>query len=417
MKKSKYFKNLILIFLVIPFIIFSGNTYKKIENNYLLKKMMQRIKKQSKLNKLKTQYFQKLTPILFEYLETQLNKKELQLLYDAKSINQLKHEIEKLLNKNVIEFGENMFAYFENKSTHNKNINQWSVSTSQHFVFLTRPGSNAESEIDFIKESAEKTYSSIIKSLGVEKQVLKNSSLLYNDLSDFNIDNSSNTFFGKTVVFLYHKRDKKAKNKIGNNTMANMSFGATILESKEKNSKGKLIAEINLLYFNPFSLSVLQHEISHAVLFLGSFNPNSLIGKQLKGKSDLRKAFFNGYIEISPFLHEGIGDYAIYHKTFYNYFPLFPKPEKIVINLLNSGHYIPLKKLIIKGKLFRMLNHKEYSLQAAVFINYLIKKHGKNKLKTWLFSGKNILKNFKSVYNKNIEEMEKKWHNYLRQNN
>jgi hypothetical protein len=137
----------------------------------------------------------------------------------------------------------------------------------------------------------------------------------------------------------------------------------------------------------------------------------------LKGESDLKKAFFAGYTPIAPFLHEGIGDYVIYYHGFYHHWPLLPQPEKIVQSFLNSSLYIPLKRLVKEGGAFRMEHHKEYSLEAASFINYLIQTYGKERLKKWFVSGKDSAGNFEKIYEQPIDKAENEWHTYIKEKN
>ncbi len=378
-----------------------------------LAQMMSRIESQSGLKGKKALYFQKLTPLLFDYLQIISTRETLDSLYQAQSLQELGLLIEQQMGNNIIDFGEKMFAYFEKEASKDTKVNtkEWSPFLSDHFIFYAHPGSRAEAEIDSIKESAESTYTSVAAVLGIEEEVERTAAVLHTDLIE---ENKKKSCPGKIVAYLHQKRRGKTEKKIGKHSMGNMSFGATILKSGENKGWGRLTAEINVLYFNAFSLTVLHHEIAHAVLFLGSFDLRPLNEKPLKGKSDLKKAFFAGYTAISPFLHEGIGDYALYYHGFYQHWPILPPPEELVKRIISTERYISLSTLIKEGVRFRSRHHKEYSLEAAVFLNYLHQNYEKVKLKQWFLTGKkDSHSTFKNIYGKTIQNTEKEWHAHL----
>lgn len=407
---------LILVIAAVLCLIFAATPVIGKENENPLELMMTRIEKQEELYGEKAVYFRRLTPLLFDYLNTTTKQEEIEPLYQAQSVKELSSLIKKQFGKNVIEFGEKMFAYFEESASKNKDVilEQWSRWTSEHFVFFTHPGSSAEAEIDLIKKSAEDTFSSLAASLDIREEAVRSVKLLHTTSPKGRKVNNTKLFPGKIAVYLHQMRKGDVLKTIGKHSMGSMKFGATILESGDEKGWGKLTAQIDVLYFNTFSLVVLHHEIAHAVLFLGSFSTDPLTKQPLKGKSDLKKAFFAGYTPISPFLHEGIGDYIIYYHGFYELWPMLPEPEKIVQGFLSSDRYIPLNKLIRGDRRFRRRYHKEYSLEAASFLDYLIQTYGKAKLKKWFLSGKDSARTFKKIYQITIKEMEKKWQANIR---
>lgn len=406
-------RNFILLFGI--FYLFFTFQVQGGEKNDRLIQMMTQIEHKSGLKGKKALYFRKLTPLLFDYLQTISTKEAMNPLYQAQSLQELGVLIEQQIGKNVIDFGEKMFIYFEKEAAKDTKVNpqEWSPFFSEHFIFFTHPGSRAEAEIEFIKERAEETYASIAAALDIEEEVENTLKVLHAESREKDKEKS---YAGKIVVYLHQIRQGEIMKKIGKQSLGNMSFGATILKSGENKGWGRLTAEINVLYFNTFSLTVLRHEIAHAVLFLGSFDPGPLKKNPLKGKSDLKKAFFAGYTAISPFLHEGIGDYALYYQGFYKYWPILPPPEELVKRIISTNRYIPLSKLIKEGARFRSRHHKEYSLEAAVFVHYLLQAHGKDKLKQWFLAGeKDPYGTFINMYGTTIQNMERKWHEYLQE--
>lgn len=414
--KIKFFKNILFLLGILSFLLAVLSQLGAEEENRL-DQMMIRILKQDVLEGEKAEYFKKLTPLLFDYFKKISGEEKLEPLYQAQSVKELGQLIEKQLGKDIIEFGEEMFAFFEQEAAKNKNIkSQWAFFPSEHFFFLAHPGSAAEAEIEFIQKSAEGAFSAILSSLDIEKEVKRCLDILHINLPEKKrVDESLPQ--GKIVVSLHQIRDEESSKRIKRPSLGSMNFGATILlEEGEEKGQGRLTANIDILYFNAFSLAVLHHEIAHALLFLGSFNPGPLREKPLKGESDLRKAFFAGYIPISPFLHEGIGDYVIYYHNFYKFWPILPEPEKIVQTFLAKPSYIPLERLIKEDRAFSLKHHKEYSLEVATFLNYILQNYGQSQLKKWFLSGKDeTAKAFERIFGMSIEEMEKKWQASLKE--
>gem|GEM_PF-986519 len=384
-----------------------------------LELMMARIEQKDNLKGQEVLYFRKLTPLLFEYLQANFEETEIDPLYNAQSVTELGSLFEKQFGKNIVEFGEKMFVFFEEKASRGAappsgECLQW---TSEHFVFFANPGSRAETDIELIKSSAEETLASLASCLAVEEELARSLKVLHTASPKGDKKESRQSFPGKIAVYLHQTREGVAKKTIRDHSLGATSFGATILDSGEEKGWGKLTAQINILYFNAFSLAVLNHEVAHAVLFLGCFDPSQLTKNPLKSESDLKKAFFAGYTPLSPFLHEGMGDHVIYYHGFYHHWPLLPQPEKVVQNFVNSLSYIPLKKLVKEDRAFRREHHKEYSLEAASLINYLIQTYGKERLKKWFLFGKDSLSGLQKIYEAPIEKVEKEWLTYIREKN
>jgi hypothetical protein len=384
-----------------------------------LELMMARVEEKDNLKGQEALYFKKLTPLLFEYLGANFKETEIEPLYKAQTARELGTLFEKQFGKNIIELGEKMFAFFEEKASRDATprSGEWSDWTSEHFVFFANPGSRAEADIELVKSSAEETLAFLAFSLAMEEELAHSLKVLHSVLPEKNKKESTKSFPGKITVYLHQAREGEAMKSISRRSQGATSFGATIIESGEEKGWGKLTAQISIFYFNAFSLAVLNHEVAHALLFLGSFDPSSLTKSPLKGESDLKKAFFAGYTPLSPFLHEGLGDYVIYYHGFYHHWPLLPEPEKIVQSFFNSPIYLPLKRLVREDGAFRKEHHKEYSLEAASFINYLIRTYGKERLKKWFLSGKDSAGNFEKIYKKPIANAENEWHTYIKEKN
>jgi hypothetical protein len=404
----------LIIFIVMTISVFQIELFAK-ESKARIDMMINKVVQNEDLKEMQAVYFKKLTHLFFDYLRSSIPEEELKPFYNVRTLNELKGVIAKYLGKNVIEYGEKMFSYFENEAAKKSSIQlkNWEVSTSDHFVFFVHPGSVAKAEIDFIKESSEKTFASLTRTLNIEKEVNNSLKVLLSSYDSGKNNGNLQNFQGKLAVFLHQIRKGEAAKKIGKRSLGIAYFGATILESGKDKGWGRLNGQIDVLYFNAFSQIVLDHEIAHLVLFLGSYEPGFLIETPLKGKSDLKKAFFKGYTSILPFIHEGIGDYVIYCQGFYQLWPILPKQEQMVLNILNSNRYISLKKMLKGDIRLRMKYSKEYSLEAASFIDFLIRTYGIKKLKKWYKTGERGINTFKEIYNLPIKEMEKKWHDFI----
>ena len=412
LKKNIIVFSLVALFFLIHFTCpASGQTDKE-----KLDLMLARIEEKSGLKGESAEYLRRLTPLLFDYLKEIAPEEKLEPLYNAQSLEELGLLLETHLKKGLIEFGEKMFTYFQEKAARDSKVEteKWLASTSEHFVFFFHPGSIAEAEIDFIKKGAEHTYSSLTASLEIEENIALSLKILHTVFEKGKEDKTKELFPGKIAVYLHQSRVGGAK-EIGENSMGKMAFGATILEQGAEKGWARLTAQVDVLYFNAFSLAVLYHEVAHAVLFLGSFDPAPLGKAPLKGKSDLKKAFFAGYTPISPFLHEGIGDHVLYYKGFYKLWPVLPQIEKMVHNIIASDRYIPLSTLIKEDRLFRVRHHKEYSLEAASFLDFLIQNYGQAQLKRWFLDKKSKeTQTFEKIYQMPIREVEKRWHSSIK---
>ena len=96
--------------------------------------MMSRIEHQSGLDGQKALYFQKITPLLFDYLQTINTREAMESLYQAQSLQELGLLIEQQTGSNIIDFGEKMFGYFESKASKDSQVNakEWIPFFTSH---------------------------------------------------------------------------------------------------------------------------------------------------------------------------------------------------------------------------------------------------------------------------------------------
>ena len=355
-------------------------------------------------------YLRKLTPPLFDYLASRCSPEELAPLYRARTTDELRILLAGRVGLEVLDFGAGMFEFFESRSDHDKPgaMNSWKTAVTDRFVFFFRPGSRAEDDADFLSASCEEALSTILSSLALEAEAERNIEMIHVPPPDEGVAAAGIPPEGRISVYLHPGRSS-AGSKL-KRSMGGMSFGATILSEDGTDGPGRLTARIDVLYLNALSLAVVHHEIAHAALFLGGFDPAPLAAKPLRGEADLRKAFFAGYKPIQPFLHEGIGDYIFYHRILMPRWPLLPPPGELMTALLDSKEFIPLGKLIREGAAFRSQRRKAYSLQAATVVDYLLRTHGPAKLKTWLMSpDKDGVRSFEDAFGYSVAELEARW--------
>jgi hypothetical protein len=378
--------------------------------------MIGRVISQDKLSGDRAVYFKKLTGLLFEYLRTSVKPEALEPLCAAGSTAELSRLLEKHVGQSVLDFGEKMFSFFEEKAAGDKSVDLkiWKAAETAHFAFFVHPGSQADKDLDLIKRSAEEAFTAIVSCLGLETEAEKTFRVLKTDAPQGLSEPTGPSQAGRISVLLYSGRPPEAKQLKG--SMGNMSFGATIVKDPGPDrGAGRLTAKVNVLYLNVFSLTVLHHEIGHAVLFLGHFDSAPIASQPLRGESDLKKAFFAGYRPIPPFLHEGIGDYVVYFQSFYKNWPLLPSPEALALSIVQTKDFVPLQMLLQEGVKFRAQHHKAYSLEAASVIDYLMRTHGRDKLKAWFQAAdSDSRKAFQKVYGFSIQELEERWKTALK---
>lgn len=290
--------------------------------------------------------------------------------------------LQKRSGGDLIDAGEKMFASFERANAVGQG---WETRDTEHFTLLVRPGSAAAKDLETIAAEAERSRSGL--------------------LEDFALDDNK---AGRIPIYLYSSRQDDTEKRLGRHGMGATSFGATI---DEKSGRGRLKVSIHAVYFNAFSLAVLEHEISHAVIMTAAFD-QSAIDKPLAGEGDLKKAFFAGYRPISAFVNEGFGDYGLYYAGFYPAWGLLGSPEELALSMQAQGKLPPISKLVRAGRLDPR-DHKATSLASATFLRYLLQTKGATPVRQWILLA-NSANAFQATLGITVEEAERGWLTWLR---
>jgi hypothetical protein len=349
-----------------------------------------------------------LTPHLCAFLEAELGADALGPLFRVEGASDFRTRLKELTGKDVFDFGERMFAHFEASVVPPKRPAAAAVIETEHFVFVIPPGSPAAADRELILRTSAQMWRTMAEVLDVGEQLEGNARLLLATVPAAGVGEATR-YPGKIAVHLHSYRSEEAK-EIPRHSYGVASFGATITAA-DATGPPQLVSRIDVLYFNPFSLMVLHHEIAHSVMLLASFDGSRFDGRTLKGKRELRRAFLSGYRKIPAFLHEAIGDYSFYYRGFHQVWPLLVgSPEELVLALRQAGGYIPLTRLLQEGGRFRAAHHKSFSLQAAAFIHYLSETRGSGPLREWLLANDDQgARSFQRVFGASIESVEAEW--------
>jgi hypothetical protein len=355
-------------------------------------------------------------PHLCRFVET--DDRSFDALRDAASLTAFRERLKIATGADVFDFGERMLATFDAESTPSDPSVPLSTFESEHFVFVFPAGSPAAADIELIASSSEQIWRTIAEVLSVERDLEANRAVVI-AMVDRGAGAARSSYSRKIPVHLHSHRSDQAASRIAEHSYGAAQLGATIVAddgSPAMAGTPLLVPRIDLLYFNPFSLVVLHHEIAHAVMLLGSFDSAALAGRQLDGERQLKKAFFAGYRKVPLFLHEAIGDYSFYYRGYYRVWPLLVgSPEEIIVSLDERGEYIPLKKLLKEGRRNRAKHHKSHSLQGAAFIHFLSETRGTDRMREWLLSGDSDgERSFRRVFGSSIESVEAEWRTWLR---
>lgn len=342
--------------------------------------------------------FVPLTNILLDYAESVVPKEKHPEIYAAKSRSDLLRRLKVLTGKDLLDFGTDMFGYYEKKAAPDAGA-VWVKVPAGPFRLYLRPGSPADADRDLIARDAAETASRVAAALDMGPAFDSVRGLLVDD------ENEKGAGPGLIPIYLHASRKGDGAEKIGKQSYGNASLGATIVERR-----GRVTFRINVFYLNALSLAVLEHEVAHAVVLLASFDPKELTARELAGEADLRKAFMAGYRPVPSLLQEGLGDWAFYYHGFHAVWGLLPPPERMVKDLRTAGKALPLKDILAKSATFRAANYKAYSLEAASFLEHLFRTRTKDDIKHWLLApGTDAAKTFESVFGIKVEEAEMAW--------
>ena len=339
--------------------------------------------------------FEAATPLLLDYVESIVPKEKRAAIYDARDRADLLQRIEAAAGKDLIDLGSEMFAYYESRAPRDFDPS-WTAFPAGAFLVHVHPGSTADRERALISREINSVTINALRALGLTEEFAAAQAAL---------KPAAPESAGLIPIYLYAARKEPGAAKISKTSTGNATLGATIIDKA-----GRLTFEAHILYFNALSLPVIEHEAAHAVVMLGTFDVVALTAKPLDGESDLRKAFFAGLRKIPTFLQEGLGDWAFYYHGFHNQWGLLPSPESLLALLRREGRTLPLPELLAGDIRYAAKNRKAYSLEAAAFLQYLLKTYGTDRVKRWLFTNETSgAKTFAVVFGLPLEAAEKEF--------
>lgn len=339
--------------------------------------------------------FAPLTGLLLDYAETIIPKTKLAELYGSEGRADFLGRLKGLTGKDILDFGNDMFGFYEKRAP-SASGDPWINITAGPLLLYIRPGSAADKDRDLISRDAADTAARIAAALDLASAFETARRLLVP---------AAGSAPDLIPVYLHASRQGEASQRLRKQSYGSTTLGATIVDRA-----GRLTCRIDVFYLNALSLAVLEHEVAHAVILLASFDTAPLVARELGGEAELRKAFFAGYRQIPSILQEGLGDWAFYYHGFHKNWGLLPPPEEMVRELRSEAKTLPLKELLGRGVTFRDPKYKAYSLEAASFLEYIVRTRGKDVVRRWLFSGQTDgAKTFASIFGFSIEDAEKEW--------
>jgi hypothetical protein len=339
--------------------------------------------------------FAPLTNLLLDYAETIIPKTKLGELYGSQGRADFLGRLKVLTGKDILDFGNDMFRFYEERPP-GATGDPWINFTAGPFLLYIRPGSAADKDRDLISRDAADTSARIAAALDLASAFETARRLLVP---------AAGSAPDVIPVYLHASRQGEASQRLRKQSYGSTTLGATIVDRA-----GRLTCRIDVFYLNALSLAVLEHEVAHAVILLASFDTALLVARELGGEAELRKAFFAGYRQIPSILQEGLGDWAFYYHGFHKNWGLLPPPEDMVKELRSEAKTLPLKELLGRGVTFRDPKYKVYSLEAASFLEYIVRTRGRDVVRRWLFSGQTDgAKTFASIFGFSIEDAEKEW--------
>jgi len=339
-----------------------------------------------------------LTGLLLDHLEATYPAAKLADLYASENASEFNRRLRLAAGKDLLDLGADLFAASEKKAPADAHA-AWTKIVAGPFRLYIRPGSPADRDRELIARDAVETAARVAEALDLGPSFDTVRALLADD------ENEKGTGPGLIPVYLHASRAGDGAEKIGKTTYGNATLGATIVERK-----GRVTFRINILYFNALFLTVLEHEVAHAVALLATFDPKELLARDLAGEPDLRKAFMAGYRPMPALLQEGLGDWAFFYKGFHAAWGLLPAPEAVVADLRDQGKTLPLKDILSRGAAFRAQNTKAYSLEAATFLEFLFRTKGRDAVRKWLFApGADAARTLGPQLGLSVADAEKQW--------
>lgn len=332
-----------------------------------------------------------LTPLFLDHLERTVPKDRLAELWKATDRNAFLALLEKVTGRDLLDTGERMFEALEREAARGPTPSgAWTSVPAGPFTLHVRPDSAAQRDLALIERDATETWTRVAALLDLSEAADASRRLLAGD--------------GRIDVYLHAARAGEGKERLGHGH-GSTSLGGTIVDGK-----GRLSTRIDVLYLNAFSLAVLEHEVSHTVVLLASFDAPAFAKPAIEDKSTLKTAFLSAYRKVPAFLQEGLGDYSLYHHGLQKSWGLLPEPKGILTTLRASGKTLPVEELLAGDVRFRAKNHKVFSLEAAAFLDFLLTTRGKEPVRRWLFSGEaNGAKSFAKVFGAGIDAVEREF--------
>lgn len=314
-----------------------------------------------------------------------------------------RHLLQKRAAKDVLDIGESLFESFEKSAAAVPAASGWIVRDTPHYRIFVRPESAAARDLGLIAREMEHSRTGIARDFALEPALAAREAVISTATQDApGAKEPSN----RVAVFLYSNRADDHDKRVGKNSMGSTQFGATI-----DAGKGRLRPSIHVLYYNLFSIAVIEHEIAHTTVMLSAFDP-SAIDVPLAGEKDLRKAFFAGYRKLPGFLSEGVGDYGLYYAGFYPAWGLLGPPESMASSLLRGGTLPPLDRLLRADAKMHARGHKSFSLAASTFLRYLLQTQKPESVRDWLFDGASTAE-FQKRFGLSVSDAEKAWAAWL----
>lgn len=307
--------------------------------------------------------------------------------------------LQKRSGRDLLDLGQSMFESFERLAIASPAGAGWTVRDTPHYRIFVRPGSAAAHDLDVIAAEAEQSRTGIAADFALEPLLAAREKVI---ITTTHADAGSLEESNRVAVFLYPNREE-GKGHVGRNSMGATQFGATIVEGR-----GRLSPAIHVVYYNLFSLAVIEHEIAHTTVMLAAFDPTA-IDAPLAGESELKKAFFAGYRKLPGFLNEGVGDYGLYYAGFYKAWGLLGTPESLAAALRRANALPPLEKLLRGDAMMHAREHKTYSLAAATFLRWLLQTQKPEAVRDWLFSAADPAAEFARRFGMTVAEAERAW--------
>lgn len=305
----------------------------------------------------------------------------------------------------LLDLGQAMFESFERASR--PASGEWILHDTEHYRFVTRAGSPAARDLDLIGAEAERSRDGIARAFGIAEAIAASERVVSSAGLPEPLKAEPSP---RVVVFLHASRQDDSDKRIGRHSMGSTQFSATIEERR-----GRLGPSIHVLYFNPFSLAVLEHEIAHATVMLAAFD-SAAIDVPLADEKSLKTAFFKGYRQMPAFVSEGIGDYGLYYAGFYPAWGALGSPEALAFALLTAGKLPPLEKLLRSDALMHAREHKTFSLASATFLRFLQQNRDAEALHGWLFDDQGSPGAFRQRFGIELSSAERDWRVWLGEN-